>query len=89
MPHAPRPFRSSSRASLGLALLVLCIASPAATAAGQPAPARPASAPLAERVEEYMQAAVKNAHFSGTILIARDGVPLTSRSYGMSNHELQ
>jgi hypothetical protein len=40
-------------------------------------------------VDEYMQAAVRNAHRSGTILIARDGVPLVSRAYGMSNYELR
>lgn len=54
----------------------------------QVAPTVQRSAPLAERVEEYMQAAVRSAHFSGSVLIARDGVPLVSRSYGMANYEL-
>jgi CubicO group peptidase (beta-lactamase class C family) len=79
-----------------LAALTLGLSAPAlAQAAAAPQPvARSAAAPatttqLAERVDEYMQASVRNAHFSGTILIARDGVPLVSRAYGMSNYELR
>ncbi|MGQ0532157.1 MAG: serine hydrolase [Caulobacteraceae bacterium] len=43
---------------------------------------------LLSRVDEYMNAAVRHAQFSGSILIARDGVPLVSRGYGMANYEL-
>lgn len=40
------------------------------------------------KVDEYMNAAVKNYHFSGSILVARDGSPIVSKSYGMANYEL-
>jgi len=35
--------------------------------------------------ESYMQAAVRNAQFSGTVLVAKDGVPLFQRSYGLAS----
>ena len=43
---------------------------------------------LAPKVDEYMNAAVRAHHFSGTILLARDGRPIISRGYGMANLEL-
>src|SRR4051812_11811550 len=42
---------------------------------------------LASKVEEYMDARVKRDHFSGSVLIARDGKVLFSRGYGMANLE--
>ena len=36
-----------------------------------------------------MRAAVEFDQFSGTILIARDGVPVVSRGYGMASHALK
>ena len=42
---------------------------------------------LTSKVEEYMAARVKRDHFSGTVLIARDGQVLFSQGYGMANLE--
>ena len=52
--------------------------------AGQATPA----ASLASRADAYMRAAVQHDKFSGSVLIARRGVPLFSRGYGMANLEL-
>ena len=41
------------------------------------------------RIDSYMNAAVKFEKFSGSILIARNGVPIVTRSYGMANQELK
>ncbi|RZJ44938.1 MAG: hypothetical protein EON87_08750 [Brevundimonas sp.] len=35
--------------------------------------------------ENYMQAAVRNAQFSGTVLVAKDGMTLFQKSYGLAN----
>lgn len=40
------------------------------------------------KVDEYMKSAVEVERFSGSILIARDGQPIVSKSYGMANVEL-
>jgi CubicO group peptidase (beta-lactamase class C family) len=37
--------------------------------------------------ERYMAASVAHDYFSGSILIAKDGVPLFSKGYGMANYE--
>jgi CubicO group peptidase (beta-lactamase class C family) len=50
-------------------------------------PSPPDASELASRVEEYMAARVARDHFSGSILIARDGKVLVSRAYGMANLE--
>ena len=42
---------------------------------------------LASKVEEYMDARVRRDHFSGSVLMARDGKVLFSRGYGMANLE--
>ena len=55
----------------------------------QNAPASPPSAEqIAEKVDEYMNAALRVDGFSGTILVARDGKPIVSKGYGMANIEL-
>jgi len=38
--------------------------------------------------EAYMQAAVEREFFSGTVLVARDGVPIFRGHYGLASHEL-
>ena len=38
--------------------------------------------------EGYMSAAVRNAAFSGAVLVAKDGVPVFERSYGLASQEL-
>lgn len=40
-----------------------------------------------DRAEAYMAVAVKNDHFIGSVLVAKDGVPVLNRSYGMANYE--
>lgn len=45
-------------------------------------------AQIAAKVDEYANAAVKIDHFSGTVLVARDGKPVISKGYGMANYEL-
>ena len=37
---------------------------------------------------DYMDNAAKYDHFSGAVLIARDGKPIFHQAYGMSNYEL-
>jgi CubicO group peptidase (beta-lactamase class C family) len=49
--------------------------------------APPGPEQLASRIEEYMAARVKRDHFSGSILIARDGKVLYTQGYGMANLE--
>ena len=44
---------------------------------------------IAAKAEEYLSAAVKFDHFSGSVLVARDGKPIFSRGYGMANYELK
>jgi CubicO group peptidase (beta-lactamase class C family) len=43
---------------------------------------------IAAWAEDHMNNAVKFDHFSGAVLIARDGKPIFSKSYGMANYEL-
>ena len=63
--------------------------SPALASAGQErVTAAPAPGALDAAFDGYMRAAVQNAAFSGTVLVARDGVPLFQRSYGMASLEL-
>jgi len=74
----PRP----ARVFLGW---ILAASLPALTALAKPAP--PSLPELESRVEEYMTARVKRDHFSGSILIAREGKVLFSKGYGMANLE--
>lgn len=46
------------------------------------------SSSQARAFEAYMQSAVEHGSFIGTVLVARDGVPIFRRSYGMASHEL-
>lgn len=43
---------------------------------------------LSSRIEEYMRAAAREEHFSGSILVAKNGKPVLSNAYGMANYEL-
>jgi CubicO group peptidase (beta-lactamase class C family) len=67
-----------------LTLLALCLLC-AELGAGQ----TPRARQFAAKVDEYMNAAVKFDKFSGRILIARNGLPVVIRSYGMANYELK
>ena len=51
------------------------------------APAPPDSSTAAVRVDEYMRAQEKLKQFSGSVLLARGGVPVVSKGYGMANAE--
>ena len=57
-------------------------------AAAEAAEAAETDLPLDAQFDAYMQASTRHDHFSGTVLVARDGVPVFSRSYGMANYEL-
>lgn len=48
----------------------------------------PSAQQIAAKVDEYLNAAVKFNHFSGSVLVARDGQPVISKGYGMANYEL-
>ena len=67
-----------------LATWILAISLPALTLWQSPHP--PAPTP-GVALEEYMAARVKRDHFSGSILIAREGKVLFSKGYGMANLE--
>lgn len=47
----------------------------------------PSAKQITAKVDEYMDAAVKIEHFSGSILVARNGSPVVSKGYGMANYE--
>lgn len=46
------------------------------------------SVETAAAFDDYMKAAVRYDQFSGSVLLARDGVSVFSQSYGMANYEL-
>src|SRR5687767_5268212 len=48
----------------------------------------PSAQQIAAQADEYLNAAVKYNHFSGSVLMARDGRPVISKGYGMANYEL-
>ncbi len=50
--------------------------------------ATPSERQIRAKVNAYMKGAVEFERFTGSILIARDGRPIVSRSYGMANVEL-
>lgn len=79
-----------SAVGAGIVLLAGLAASPSFAAPPRPEAGRPArdAAALEAAFDDYMQAAVRNAQFSGTVLVAKDGAPVFRRSYGMASHEL-
>ncbi len=46
------------------------------------------STQIAAKVDQYMNAGVKMEHFSGSILVAKGGIKIVSKGYGMANYEL-
>ncbi len=50
--------------------------------------AAPSARQITAKIDEYMKSAVDVERFSGSILIARDGQAIVSKSYGMANVEL-
>jgi CubicO group peptidase (beta-lactamase class C family) len=67
-------------ARLVLSLLVLA-------AAVAPRPATGGTDPAAA-IDAYVHAAQDVQHFQGTVLVARDGVPLLEKGYGLASREL-
>lgn len=53
-----------------------------------PATALPDRGQLAAKMDEYLKTAVQHDHFSGTVLIAKNGKRIFEKSYGMANYEL-
>lgn len=81
-----RRFWVSAVSASALVCSSLTAAAPAAALPGQePGRTVPNGDATTAALEAYMQAAVRNAQFSGTVLVARDGVPLFQRSYGPAN----
>jgi CubicO group peptidase (beta-lactamase class C family) len=48
----------------------------------------PSDKEISVKADEYMQASTKFDQFSGSILIARNGLPILSKGYGMANYQL-
>lgn len=63
--------------------------SAAASAPDRQAVAARVDATIDAKIDAYMDAAVRHEQFAGSILIARDGMPLVSKGYGMASYELQ
>lgn len=75
--------------TVGIVLAGNLVAPPPAFAS-TPQASNPAAAPgaMAEAFDAYMKAAVETGHFSGTVLVARNGVPLFQGNYGLASIEL-
>jgi CubicO group peptidase (beta-lactamase class C family) len=54
----------------------------------QEQPAKQTPEEIAAKIDTYLNAAVKKDQFGGTILVARDGLPIISKGYGKANIEL-
>lgn len=74
------PMRSVPLISVPLSLALLT----AAPAQAQ----RPTDRLVVSQADSYMQAAVRYDQFSGSVLVARNGVPILSKGYGMASYEL-
>lgn len=48
----------------------------------------PSTRQIESKIDEYMKSAIEFERFSGSILVARNGQPIVSKSYGMANVEL-
>ena len=86
----PPPRRSYSHSAnrsclLGMRLLILLFA---LSGLSSVAPGQAADSAL-NTVDQWIQARVAADSFSGAILVARNGVPLLRRGYGMANRETQ
>lgn len=69
-------------------LVVLCLFLVRSVSAQNTLSSSPSERQIAEKVNEYMNAAVKIDQFSGSVLVSRDGKPIVSKGYGMANYEL-
>ena len=71
-----------------VAVAAACLAAADGVIAQGRTGAAPSDTEIAARAEEYLTAAVRVSRFSGSVLLARGGRPLFTRSYGMANNEL-
>ncbi len=71
-----------------VALVALCLLIGPSASAQTAVSTLPSAKKVAANAEEYMNAAHKLGHFSGSVLIARDGRPIISKGFGMANYEL-
>lgn len=76
------------RATAPVLILLLLLWSPAGNAQTT-APTEATAPNLVAKIGDYMDAAARVDRFSGTILVARGGVPIVTRSYGAANVELE
>ena len=76
-------------AAVGAFLAGSIVASPsfAGPVSQEPARGAPASGALDAAFDAYLQASVANAAFSGTVLVAKDGVPVFRGNYGLASRE--
>ncbi|UCD64747.1 MAG: serine hydrolase [Candidatus Zixiibacteriota bacterium] len=79
MNFALKPHRTGSRRTLALVLTLLIGSGLAAAVSGQS---------LADRLDEYLNAAHDVQQFHGAALIAKDGKPILKKGYGMASIEL-
>lgn len=77
MNHAPHPLAPAARVA---ALAVAVLSMPLAARSDE-------SAELASKLAAYMDAQVEVKHFSGAVLVERDGKPLLRKAYGKANLE--
>lgn len=75
-------------ATTAIGVIAACASPLAAQPAQPPAQTAPAPAAMNAAFEAYMQTAVRDAAFTGTVLVARDGKPVFEQSYGMASQEL-
>jgi CubicO group peptidase (beta-lactamase class C family) len=78
---------ASASASTTAVAVVPMLRSQQAPQAQSAAPAPASDAAIASKIEEYMQAQARVNRFSGTILLARKGVPIVAKGYGWANAE--
>lgn len=76
-----------TRTNYMLVLTVFCLLF-AQFAAAQSTGGTPTNQQVVERTDEYLNAAMKYDRFIGSVLIARDGVPVVNKGYGMASIEL-
>jgi CubicO group peptidase (beta-lactamase class C family) len=76
-----------ARRFVGLALFCLVVTGHAFAQAAAATPALTAQQ-ISAKADEYLNASVRVNHFTGTILVARDGQPMISKGYGMADYEL-
>ncbi len=69
-------------------LLALCVLFSLSASAQNGAGSLATNDQIVAKADEYMAAVLKVDGFSGSILVARDGKPIVSKAYGMSNIEL-